>query len=143
MSVTQDLGDYWSVDATREAIYAKVIDSTVDLLLKLMAESGLWNWADGCGGWLTGLIEEKAAEIGLPLPEYEPVHRPVLMQLLQRDGPLCRYCQQPTSLAFPVPHIDHVIPKARGGGNELANLAISCPPCNLSKGAKLVEDWRP
>jgi 5-methylcytosine-specific restriction endonuclease McrA len=34
-------------------------------------------------------------------------------------------------------HIDHRIPLARGGGNGPDNIVISCPKCNLSRGAKL------
>lgn len=33
-------------------------------------------------------------------------------------------------------HVDHYEPLARGGRHEIANLVISCPPCNLRKSAK-------
>ena len=33
-------------------------------------------------------------------------------------------------------HVDHVKPLARGGWHCLSNLRPSCPPCNISKGAK-------
>ena len=33
-------------------------------------------------------------------------------------------------------HIDHYIPIAKGGTNDVENLVISCPTCNMSKGAK-------
>jgi 5-methylcytosine-specific restriction endonuclease McrA len=39
------------------------------------------------------------------------------------------------------PHIDHIIPLARGGSNGPENLCVSCPTCNLSKGAKLPSEW--
>lgn len=39
-------------------------------------------------------------------------------------------------------HVDHVIPLAKGGSNGPENLVIACPPCNLSKGAKLPHEWR-
>jgi len=35
-------------------------------------------------------------------------------------------------------HEDHVVPIALGGSNLLANCRPSCPPCNRSKGARLV-----
>lgn len=49
----------------------------------------------------------------------------------------CAYCG---SDAGPF-EIDHIQPWSRGGTHERANLALSCRPCNRSKGAKLPEEW--
>jgi len=46
---------------------------------------------------------------------------------------LCVYCGVNCSKNF---HVDHVEPLNQNGKHELANLAISCPSCNLSKGQK-------
>ncbi|MCA9861131.1 MAG: HNH endonuclease [Thermomicrobiales bacterium] len=40
-------------------------------------------------------------------------------------------------------HIDHLIPFSRGGSDDFDNLVPACSACNLSKGGKRVEDWRP
>jgi 5-methylcytosine-specific restriction endonuclease McrA len=40
-------------------------------------------------------------------------------------------------------HVDHVVPIARGGLNEVGNLQWLCAPCNLSKGARLMSEWLP
>lgn len=48
----------------------------------------------------------------------------------------CIYCNAPAK------HIDHVIPISRGGRHSIGNLAPACAPCNMSKGAKLVSEWR-
>lgn len=37
-------------------------------------------------------------------------------------------------------HVDHVIPIVRGGTNALNNLCISCPECNMKKGARLASE---
>lgn len=51
----------------------------------------------------------------------------------------CAYCG--TDFTFAVPTVDHVRPLARGGTNDLDNLAWACLHCNLRKGTKLVEEW--
>ena len=33
-------------------------------------------------------------------------------------------------------YIDHVVPRAKGGSNELPNLVLACNPCNSRKGAR-------
>lgn len=53
----------------------------------------------------------------------------------------CVYCE----IVVKDYHIDHKLPVSRGGTNDLENLAISCPHCNLSKHTKTAEefiDWR-
>jgi 5-methylcytosine-specific restriction endonuclease McrA len=36
-----------------------------------------------------------------------------------------------------VAHIDHIVPRARGGQNEENNLRLLCERCNESRGAAL------
>jgi hypothetical protein len=60
-------------------------------------------------------------------------------EIYARDGEVCAYCAS-TEGPF---HIDHVEPVARGGTNDPANLCVACKDCNLSKGAKSVDEWRP
>lgn len=50
----------------------------------------------------------------------------------------CWWCGKPLGDAY---HIDHRIPLVRGGTNAPENLCLTCPPCNLSKGAKLPHEW--
>lgn len=38
-------------------------------------------------------------------------------------------------------HVDHLVPLSRGGSNAPENIVIACPACNLSKGAKLPQEW--
>jgi hypothetical protein len=56
--------------------------------------------------------------------------------VVARAGGACEYCrlsQDPTGVTF---HIEHVLPVSSGGQTILANLALSCPGCNLSKAAR-------
>ncbi len=53
--------------------------------------------------------------------------------VLQRDGWVCRYCGGAAKT------VDHVIPKARGGTDDLRNLVAACLRCNSVKGARVSE----
>ena len=37
--------------------------------------------------------------------------------------------------------IEHVVPRSRGGSNNLENIRVVCWVCNRSKGAKTLEEW--
>jgi hypothetical protein len=55
------------------------------------------------------------------------------MQVSQRDAGNCRYCrlnQWGQGAAF---HVNHVIPRSKGGATELENLVLQCPHCSLHK----------
>jgi 5-methylcytosine-specific restriction endonuclease McrA len=58
-------------------------------------------------------------------------------RVLVRDGYRCRYCGKAATTA------DHVLPPGSGGA-ELSddNLVAACAPCNRSKGARTLEEWR-
>ena len=56
--------------------------------------------------------------------------------IYERDGGICMKCGKR------VPkegyHVDHIIPISVGGDEwDLNNLELSCPECNLRKGAKV------
>lgn len=55
-------------------------------------------------------------------------------EVFKRDGFICQYCggTPPNVLLW----VDHIIPVAEGGGNEMDNLITSCQPCNSGKGAR-------
>jgi hypothetical protein len=61
----------------------------------------------------------------------------IKMFVFRRDGYMCRYC----GARVENPHCDHVYPVSRGGDNGYLNLVTACPSCNLSKGAKTIEEW--
>jgi hypothetical protein len=48
----------------------------------------------------------------------------------------CGYCLSPQHLVMARLEIEHIIPIARGGSNDEANLWLSCPICNRYKSDK-------
>lgn len=57
-----------------------------------------------------------------------------ILLLAERQEWLCAYCG--LSIRFSEYHVEHVIPVAVGGTNDLPNLVLSCPECNHIAGAK-------
>lgn len=55
-----------------------------------------------------------------------------VMTLEQRQNFRCALCGVPLGV-IAQPHVDHVVPVARGGNSELDNLQLLCRRCNLGK----------
>jgi len=64
------------------------------------------------------------------------------IMVLNRDEFTCQYCgrsrKEDKSVVL---HIDHMIPKAKGGDDSYSNLITSCQECNLGKSDTLLENW--
>ena len=57
--------------------------------------------------------------------------------VLKRDCFKCVLCgASPATSVTCNLHVDHVVPLAQGGGNEITNLRTLCDSCNLGKGAR-------
>lgn len=91
------------------------------------------------------LVHSPSLEFRLPsvisLKEYvAPARRPAFTRfnVFLRDGFRCQYCGG----AFPTERLtfDHVVPRARGGRTEWANVVTACEPCNLRKGYRLCRE---
>jgi len=75
------------------------------------------------------------------------IPRPVRQAVIDRDGNTCVYCDRPAGKYAPpeiasdaVIAIDHVIPLAQGGSNEINNLVCACMVCNLFKSDRTPEE---
>jgi YD repeat-containing protein len=68
---------------------------------------------------------------GAGLPFTRKTNREAIKENAPNGGPcICIYWLKATDK----PHVDHIIPRARGGNNTLANAQVTCAYCNLSKG---------
>ena len=63
-------------------------------------------------------------------PRYYSLWEKLRQKIFRRDNGVCRYCGAKAE------HVDHVIPRVQGGGDEPETLVAACAPCNLSKGGR-------
>jgi hypothetical protein len=79
---------------------------------------------------------------GLLFPHEAPVSRPIVDRrkpiskrrrtIFAKSKGKCHYCTRPLTLDGSW-HVEHMLPRALGGGDEAANLVAACAPCNLAK----------
>ncbi len=54
-------------------------------------------------------------------------------QVAERARDRCEYCRMHQALQGATFHVEHIIPRSRGGTTLPENLAWACPGCNLRK----------
>lgn len=59
-------------------------------------------------------------------------------EVFKRDSFTCQYCGQ--SAPNVLLEVDHIVPVASGGTNDVMNLVTSCRDCNRGKGARELSD---
>jgi hypothetical protein len=57
-------------------------------------------------------------------------------KVMERDGKRCRTCGRSSSSPGVELEVDHIIPFAKGGNNDLDNLQTLCKDCNRGKGSR-------
>lgn len=64
-----------------------------------------------------------------------------------REDPRCFYCRVKTNLNYQkrdnhlLATIDHVVPKSKGGANNINNYVLACFGCNTAKGSLSQEQF--
>jgi 5-methylcytosine-specific restriction endonuclease McrA len=66
-----------------------------------------------------------------------PIPEPVRRYVLERDRHQCQSCGTTQTLT-----IDHIIPLAKGGSNDVSNLQTLCRSCNAQKRDRLDPRFR-
>jgi 5-methylcytosine-specific restriction endonuclease McrA len=66
------------------------------------------------------------------------VTRRDLMSLMARQGGACALCGVNLEKER---HLDHILPRSRGGANAIENYQYLCPKCNQGKGAQTTEEF--
>ena len=68
----------------------------------------------------------------------KPLTKKVRFEVFKRDRFTCQYCGRMAPDI--ILEIDHIIPVAAGGTNDLLNLVTSCKDCNRGKGKRKLSD---
>src|SRR6201982_319616 len=73
-----------------------------------------------------------------------PVSQAEGLKILERDQFCCRYCGLDGKASFEnalVMSVDFVMPRARKGKKDAANLVACCRPCNTIKGTRVYKNF--
>ena len=82
-------------------------------------------------------INRKAEAAGIPLElKYKDFE---LMFTLSESR--CFYCGITQEESGSTHHIDHIIPKSKGGSHNEPNIVMACEKCNRTKGSRAVLDF--
>jgi hypothetical protein len=65
------------------------------------------------------------------------IPRPLRIFVFERDCGCCQYCRLSQVGQAAIFHINHIMPRSRGGATEASNLALQCPCCSLHKADKV------
>lgn len=68
-----------------------------------------------------------------------PIPPKIRHQVFERDGFRCCDCGASPQEEDVRLEVDHKIPLARGGSNDIDNLRTLCRPCNIGKAARLID----
>ncbi len=95
-----------------------------------------------CEERMQKLIESRGLKIwDHRMAETDPVPESSRYQVLKAANGKCVLCG--ASAATAVLHVDHIVPRSKGGTNDLDNLQCLCEQCNLGKSNKDTTDFRP
>lgn len=70
---------------------------------------------------------------------YQPLIDLMVREVSQLPKVVCSYCKEDIEGTV---HFDHIVPISRGGKHVRENLCVACERCNLSKGSKLLTEWK-
>jgi hypothetical protein len=66
------------------------------------------------------------------------IKKSVRFEVFKRDSFTCQYCGR--SAPNVILHVDHIMPVAKGGEDDITNLVTSCVDCNLGKSDRELTD---
>ena len=83
-----------------------------------------------CDERMAGFVMERGGGVWTGMMQRDPVPQSVRYTVLKRDGK-CLLCGNGSDDA-PL-EVDHIVPRSKGGSNDISNLQVLCRPCNQGK----------
>ena len=80
------------------------------------------------------------ADDELPIPEIRQAVTRRRREIFDKSAGRCHYCCEPLKLDGKW-HVEHQMPRALGGADDLANLVAACTKCNLEKGDRTAIEY--
>jgi len=128
------------IDAEHERLVWDAVEQLADRIIEWPRS---WNLLDGEGGWIAELLQHALERRGMA-SVWEPIKpRSEITRLAMRDGWECRYCAVRLGMDDDRerPTVDHVIPRSRGGSNDMTNKVLCCRSCNSRKSTRTPDEW--
>ena len=69
-----------------------------------------------------------------------PMRRCHLPAKIEEQHGRCAICGEDIPQGKGLNHVDHRVPRSRGGSDEAANIQAVCAPCNRRKGVKQMDE---
>lgn len=89
------------------------------------------------------LMEEHTEALNLPeLDSYKFVRSGLWWSVLARDNWTCCSCGRSSKEEGITLEVDHILPRSKGGSNDIGNLQTLCRKCNIGKSNKDSKDLR-
>jgi hypothetical protein len=119
--------------------------------LEMMFDKLIDHYLDG--GWYFGrrrevrdeneTIEETPGNINLPeLESYRFIRAGLWWEILARDKWTCCSCGRSSKEHGSILHVDHILPRSKGGTDDKENLQTLCWKCNIGKSNKDMTNLR-
>lgn len=117
----------------RQWLGVDISEKSIGLVKRRLREDGVLHRINHCRDFMKD--DSKVGEV--PTVRYnDRVNKEVLFG---RQQGVCKGCDG--HFAYKQFEVDHIVPRASGGGDELDNLQLLCRQCNGSKGAKSHEEF--